>query len=75
MPDEGVGDFPEGERPALRVFIARLACALEIWHEKMAPEVPEPVPITLWKDLCASDPLPEIRRAFTEWTEFQNETI
>jgi hypothetical protein len=73
MPDESVGDFPEAERPALRVFIARLASALKIWHTKVAPEVPEPPPITLSKDSCAADLLPEIRRAFNAWTEYQKE--
>jgi hypothetical protein len=75
MPDESVGEFPEAERPALRVFVARLASALKIWHRKSAPQAPEPPPITLWKDLCASDPLPEIRRAFNAWTELENESI
>jgi hypothetical protein len=64
VPDEGAGDFHEAERPALRVHIAELASALKIWHAKSSPEAPEPPSITLWRDLCASDPLPEIRRAF-----------
>lgn len=73
MPDDTIGDFPEAERPALRVFVARLASALQIWHTKVAPEVSEPPPIKLWNESCASDPLPEIRRAFNAWTEFQKE--
>jgi hypothetical protein len=70
-PDEVIGDFHEVERPDLRVLIGRLAGALMIWHAKSTPQVPEPPAIALWRNLCASDRLPEIRRAFNAWNHLE----
>jgi hypothetical protein len=64
MPYGSSGDFGELERPTLRVAIGQFAGALARWHKKICPNEKEPVPITLWRDKCASAPLPEIRRAF-----------
>jgi hypothetical protein len=69
VPRETIGDFPEAERLDLRVLIGRLAGALKIWWMRSAPEEPEPPAVALWRDLCASDPLPEIRRAFDVWDQ------
>jgi hypothetical protein len=69
VPRETIGDFPEAERLDLRVLIGRLAGALKIWWMRSAPEEPEPPAVALWRDLCASDPLPEIRRAFEVWDQ------
>ena len=66
------GDFPEEERPELRVRIANLAGALAIWYAKSAPNTPEPPAITEWRNLCEADPLPEIRRAFNIWSGFES---
>ena len=71
VPGEGGGDFHESERPDLRVSLARLAGALKTWHAKASPEAPEPPTITLWRELCAKDPLPEIRRAFDFWDQIE----
>jgi len=65
--DDEDSEFHEAERPDLRVLIGRLAGALEIWHKKNTPEAIKPPAIMFWRDLCASDPLPEIRRAFNAW--------
>lgn len=65
--DEVLGEFPESERPDLRALVGGLAGALKIWYTKSSPEAPEPSAITWWRDSCASDPLPEIRRAFNAW--------
>jgi hypothetical protein len=67
LPGGGSGDFHESERPDLRVSLAHMAGALKTWHANASPEAPEPAAITLWRELCAKDPLPEIRRAFDFW--------
>ena len=71
IPDEAVGDFPEPERPQLRTLIAELAGALKIWYAKRAPGAQIPAAITAWEDFCASDPLPEVRRAFNSWDQLK----
>jgi hypothetical protein len=71
VPDVSGGDFPEAERPILRVCIGRLAGALKIWYEKASPGTALPPGVNLWRDLCGSDSLPEIRRAFTIWEHIQ----
>jgi hypothetical protein len=68
--DDTLGDFHEAERPDLRVLVGRLAGALRIWHAKSSPERPEPSSVALWRDSCASDALPEVRRAFVEYDSF-----
>lgn len=39
-----VSEFDEDERPGFRTKTARLAAALSLWHEKLQPEKPEPLP-------------------------------
>lgn len=67
IPDDGVSEFPEAERPDLRAAVASLAGALKRWFAASLPEAPEPSGLTLWKELCKSDQLPEVRRAFDIW--------
>jgi len=66
--DEATGEFHRVERPDLRANVAGLAGALEAWYQKSLPQRPEPPAIAAWRDWCASDPLPEVRRAFV-WYE------
>ena len=58
------GDFPEEERPELRVRLGRLASALSVWLKVKFPEQPEPSEIATLRELYNSDPLPEVRRSF-----------
>ncbi len=71
VPDDGLGEFPEAERPDLRARVGDLAGALHIWHTKFAPEAPEPPAVLLWRNLCATDVLPEIRRAFDAGSQLE----
>lgn len=66
MSDQIVGDFYEAERPDLRALIGTLAGVLKTWHTSTSPDAPEPTAITMWRDACESDPLPEIQRAFAQ---------
>jgi hypothetical protein len=56
--------FDDIDRPELRALVAGLSSTLANWYEVSHQEVPEPREIALWRDLCARDPLPEVRRAF-----------
>jgi len=69
--DEIDGEFSEVERPDLRAVIGQLASALAIWHVKMAPSTVEPSALKFWREICETDPLPEVRRAFTVWRNFE----
>ena len=71
LPDHEPSDFLEVERPELRTFVGRLAGALSIWWQRHVTDATEPKPLAFWRDACASDPLPEIRRAFTTWDSRQ----
>jgi hypothetical protein len=71
VPNDALGEFSEAERPDLRVRIGYLAGALQIWHTKFAPEAPEPPALSLWRNLCAADVLPEIRRAFDAGSQLE----
>jgi hypothetical protein len=62
--DEQSGDYPETRRPDLRMLVGTLAGSLAFWYAKSFPDGSEPSPIALWRRLCASDPLPEVRRSF-----------
>ena len=61
------GDFPEEERPSLRVLLGSLASALSVWLREKSPDQPEPSEISLLRECCKADSLPEIRRAFDTW--------
>ncbi len=64
--DEGSsGDFGDLEFSDLRVCVGQLAGALRIWYARTSPGLPEPAAISKWAEFCASDTLPEVRRAFT----------
>jgi len=67
MPDDVSSEFHEAERPGIRGFIALLAGLLKSLHLKAGHAVPELTEIKLWEELCASDPLPEIKRAFYQF--------
>ncbi len=62
---EQTGDFPEEERPDLRVLLGSLASALSDWLKSNFPEQPEPAGISLLRERYFSDPLPEVRRSFS----------
>ena len=64
LSEERNGDFPEEERPELRVRLGRLASALSVWLKVKFPEQPEPSEIATLRELYSSDPLPEVRRSF-----------
>ena len=63
-PEDKHDGFPEHDRPLLRSLIGQLASALSDWLHDNHPDHPEPVGISTWRELCASDPLPEVRRSF-----------
>jgi len=69
LPDTGgeANEFYEAERPELRAFVGSLAGALAIWWKKCATDETEPKPLKFWRESCASEAMPEIRRAFTTW--------
>ena len=58
------GDFPEEERPDLRVLLGRLASTLSGWFKNNLQ--PEPPKIASMKERYRSDPLPEVRRSFVK---------
>ena len=62
--DDQDGDFPENERPDLRVQLGGLAAALSGWIRIKFPGRPEPRSIADLRAQYASDPLPEVRRSF-----------
>ena len=59
---EQTGDFPEEERPALRVLLGRLTSALNDWFENNHQT--EPSEIAFMRERYRTDPLPEVRRSF-----------
>jgi hypothetical protein len=64
--DEGSsGDFGDLALSDLRVCVGQLAGALRICYSKTSPGLSEPAAISKWVEFCASDTLPEVRRAFT----------
>jgi hypothetical protein len=66
-----LGEFDEVEKPDLRIFIGRLAGAMKIRFDSSFPNEPEHPAVKLWRETCASDPLPEVRRSFGDWFDFQ----
>jgi len=72
LPEGQPSEFNEAERPDLRTFVGRLAGALSIWWKQRVPDTAEPKPLTFWRDVCSSDPLPEVRRAFIAWDAMQS---
>ena len=64
LSEEGSREFPEEERPELRVLLGRLASALSIWLKNREPKQPEPSEISTLRESYSSDPLPEVRRSF-----------
>lgn len=64
-------EFDDVEKPDLRILVGRLAGALKIWQTSNFPSESEPPAMTLWRETCMADPLPEVRRSFDEWADFQ----
>ena len=62
--------FPEQERPDLRALIGMLAAALSKWLNVNKSEIGEPSEIKLWRETCDHDPLPEVKRSFGTWDNF-----
>ena len=58
------GDFPEEERPDLRVLLGWLASTLSGWFKNNLQ--PEPPKLASMKERYRSDPLPEVRRSFVK---------
>ena len=71
LSEEREGDFPEEERPELRVLLGRLASVLSIWLKNEFPDKPEPPEIAQLRESYKSDPLPEVRRSFEWWKLFK----
>ena len=65
-----LGEFVEGSRPHLRRAVAGLAGALRKWRELKNFSDSEPAGIALWHTICSNDPLPEVRRAFLAWDDY-----
>ena len=59
---DNIFDFHDPRTPELRYLVARLAKSLARWHERI--NLSEPESVSSWREACASDPLPEMRRAF-----------
>jgi hypothetical protein len=70
MDDDRIGEFHIAERPGLQVRVAMLARALMSRHARFGGASPMPAPLQLWRDLCSSSRLPEVRRAFKPAEEF-----
>ena len=62
--DDKRDGFPEHYRLRIRSLVGQLASALSDWWSEHCPDRPEPVGISKWRETCASDPLPEVRRSF-----------
>lgn len=75
MPDGEISEFHEAERPDIRSFVAMLAGSLRSLNLKAGLETPEPPEINLWEEMCASDPLPEIKRAFYRFGSRQHDDV
>lgn len=65
------GEFPAEERPDLRALVGMLAAALSRWLGDRKSEMVEPSAISLWRETCDQDPLPEVKRAFSRWDDFR----
>ena len=59
-------EFHEVELPALRAHLGYLAGALTFWTTTLLANLPEYPGLTKWRELCAADPLPEVRHSFLE---------
>ncbi|MDD4349210.1 MAG: SIR2 family protein [Opitutales bacterium] len=58
-------EFDLADKPIFRTYVARLVSALSVWMKSNRPGEPEPPSIELWRNTCANDPLPEVRRSFS----------
>jgi len=71
IPSHADEEFAELDRPALRLLLGRLAGALSYWVTQTSPKEIEPSSLGLWRTSCASDPLPEVRRAFLSCADYR----
>jgi hypothetical protein len=65
-PKSVIGEFPDWTRPLLRMRLTALAGCLSRRHTRLHSGTEVPAILGCWKDVAASDPLPEVRRAFGE---------
>lgn len=72
--DASSEEFEESERSDLRVQLGMLAGSISDWLTKHQPENCEPAYIGMWRESCASDHLPEVRRAFGWTTRMHRQT-
>ena len=63
LPDSFWHSHP-AEDQRLRVAVAAF--------DAIDPNDPENPAVELWRESCAKDPLPEVRRAFDAWSNFQS---
>lgn len=63
---DGQREFPEEELPALRARLGYLAGVLKYWMTSLQPTIPEQPSLFKWREICAADPLPEVRCSFLE---------
>ena len=52
--------------------LGELASVLSQWLKRKTPDQPEPYAIANLRESCASDALPEVRRAFDTWKRFED---
>ncbi len=61
-----VNEFENSAKPEIRWWVAHLAWAIDQYFKTTSPKMPEHSGVSLWRKICAEDPLPEMRRAFYE---------
>lgn len=72
LDEDGPREFHEVELPALRAHLGYLAGALQFWMINLQPNLPEHPGLSMWRELCAADPLPEVRRSFLEGSAYSS---
>lgn len=59
---DNIFDFHDPRTPELRYLVASLASSLANWHKSR--ELDEPNSVSIWREACDADPLPEMRQIF-----------
>jgi len=60
-------EYHNDDIPGLRQSVGKLAGALSRWHNCKNSDSFEPDGILIWRNNCASETLPEVKRAFIKW--------